>query len=215
MAHFLFKPHIVGPTNNITTPDIVVDRVAVAAAKERQYVPVHHLSTDAEIQTFAGDLAVTPAYALVACGGGAILSLAAQLRHTETPRSAADLLLARSAWRLRDVIDHVGSLELSIKSGSATASVPVSRLTQPQAVMAQLGDGQLVLPRGVIVLCAAVEAEITVSAPAPLTARIFDPGMDRGLARSAALSPVDADRWLDRPLPRYTVGPVGDVEHYI
>ena len=45
--------------------------------------------------------------------------------------------------------------------------------------------------------------------------QLTDETRNRSLSHTTDFVSVDVDRWDERPLPRYTVGPVGDVQHYI
>nr|WP_281719409.1 hypothetical protein [Nitrosomonas nitrosa] len=215
MAHSLYRPHVLGPQNNITTPDIIVDRVSLLADGERAFIPVHRLGSHVEFQVFPGELVVTPAYAIVAAGGGALLSVAALVRCSGEPIARAELLIARSAWRLRNIVDGFGSLQLSVWSGMRTEIIALSQLLQPDEIMSHADGGELALPRGVIALCAAQHASTIAAAPAEVFIRLVEPTMGRELVHRTKLVSVNADPWDRRPLPRYTVGPVGDVQHYI
>ena len=71
------------------------------------------------------------------------------------------------------------------------------------------------LPRSVAAFYVARDRSLTVAAPSRVTVELIDPARERRLAHAIELTPVADDRWDERPLPRYTVGPVGDVKHYI
>ncbi len=215
MTHFLYKPHVAGPEDSITTPDIVIDRVSILADGDRHYLPVHRLNSDIELQVLPGDIEVTPAYAFVASGGGALVSLAALVRQSGDPLAKADLLIARHAWRLRNVVDHFAALAMSVSGGTGSASVTLADETQPADVMTASSNAELVLPRGITVLCAIPAATVTTAAPAETTVQLTDDKRNRSLSHTTDFVSVDVDRWTERPLPRYTVGPVGDVQHYI
>lgn len=215
MAHSLYRPHVAGPENNVTTPDIIVDRVSVLADGERAFVPVHRLFSHVDLQVLAGSFEITPAYAIVAAGGGALLSLAALVRCSGEPLARAEIVIARSAWRLRNVIGHFGALLLSVRAGTRTEEIALSQLTQPAEIASHDGGEEPALPRGVVALCAAQRTAAIAAAPAEAWLRLADPTMGRALAHRTAFASVNADPWDRRPLPRYTVGPVGDVQHYI
>ena len=70
MSFFLYKPHITGPSNNITTPDIIIDRVVIHTDNTTQLVPSNQLSSQVEIQLTNDPFEATPCYVLVAAGGG-------------------------------------------------------------------------------------------------------------------------------------------------
>ena len=77
------------------------------------------------------------------------------------------------------------------------------------------GGGELVLPRGVAVVCCSTALSRTTRAPIAFASRLSDEKLGRRLAHSVELRCVDDNPWPDRPLRRYAVGPVGDVKHYI
>ena len=74
MSHLLYKPHVIGPELNITTPDLILDRLEVHSGKIHtdniQHVPIQRMSTHTELQTLSGALSLSPAYVVVGCGGG-------------------------------------------------------------------------------------------------------------------------------------------------
>ncbi len=220
MTFFLYKPHVVGPKNNVTTPDIVIDRVSVLAGTHAYRVPVQRLSSRLGLQVAGGEVSVEPAYVLVAAGGGVLVSLGALVRGADNPQSTADLLVARTAWRLHNLTGHFASLELATLSGppgdaTKTGSASVSDLAEPADIMERMSGINGALPRGITVLCAAPQLACTVSAPASFTVELADKQLGRRLSHHVDLMSVEYDRWEERPLPRYTVGPVGEVEHYI
>ncbi len=215
MTHFLYRPHIVGPENDITTPDILIDRVTLQSNGEEHFIPVHRLSSHIELQVAEYDLLITPAYAVVASGGGALLSLAAVIQAVDQPLAMSDVIIARSAWRLRNVISHFDSLQLSVEIGPNAGSANLADLPQPSESMRRSESGELEMPRGVVGLFAAQHAALAASAPAKGILQFSDDVLSRRLSHTFDLIPVSTDRWNERPLPRYTVGPVGDVQHYI
>ena len=215
MTHFLYKPHVVGPENNITTPDIVIDRVTLRSGDERQCMPVHHLSPAVEVQTVDGELAIVPAYTIVGSGGGALFGMAAVLTANDQPVATGDVLIARSTWRLRNLIDHFGSIQLGLSAGGEASEVALSELIQPGELLRETESGELAMPRGVIGMFAATQAKLPVTAGSVLSLRLSDPVRKRSLSHNVSLVPVGDSRWDEWPMPRYTVGPVGDVQHYI
>jgi hypothetical protein len=193
----------------------VIDRVRLVTNDERSYAPIHRLSSAVELQVFPHQLEITPAYALVAAGGGPLLSLAALVRDSGESILKADFLISRTAWRFRNVMNHFGSLQLGVGRPTITDTIVLSRLVQPEEIMTQADDGGLALPRGVIALCVATRTTLIAEPPLEFTAHLLDQLSRRELTLSAVLDLVDRDRWDGRPLPRYTVGPIGKVEHYI
>jgi hypothetical protein len=127
----------------------------------------------------------------------------------------AETLIARSAWRLRNLIGHFGTLQLSINTGTQTEEIALSQLAQPAEIMSRADGEEFALPRGVIALCAAQRATAIVAAPAEITIKLSDRMMARELVHATVFVSVNDDRWKERPLVRYTVGPIGEVQHYI
>lgn len=215
MSYLLFRPHVVGPEDKVTTPDLLVDRVLLLNDGERNYLPVHRLLPNAELQVVPGEIAVTPAFALVASGGGVLFSFAALIHESSDAAKKADILVARSAWRFRNLVDHIGALTIHLNCGGNSSSIMLSDIAQSTEVMNRPDDEEYALPRGIVVLYSAPSATVLASVPAKVSVKISDKTLDRNLSHSINLESVDSDPWDERPLPRYTVGPVGDVQHYI
>ncbi len=188
MSLFLLKPHVAGPEGNITTPDIVVDRVFVDGAA----VPVSRVTHECWQQAESGASA-RAGYAIMALGGGALILPVLVL-------SAGPVVVARKAWRLNNLDGHVGSVTLN---GTALADIEL-----PAAVIEAGGGVEDALPRGYLLVKTAAEAT---------DATLADPKLGRALTHRVILQPVDEDRWGDaRPRPRYSVGPTQkDVQHFI
>ena len=215
MTHVLFRPHVAGGENQITTPDVVIDRVAIECDDTSHYAPVQRVTTRVAVQALPGDLILVPAYALIAAGGGALVGLAALVHGRDDRLATADVFLARRAWRLRSLAPHFRSLEMSLDAGDSSRRVRVSELEQPSDLLSRTEGGELVLPRGTAVVCCSTALARTVRAPFTFTNRLSDEKLARCLAHSVELRSVDEEPWPERPLPRYAVGPVGDVKHYI
>ena len=215
MTHVLFRPHVVGGENRITTPDVMIDRLAIECGGTSHYAPVQRVTTRVDVQVLPDDLTLVPACALIAAGGGVLVGLAALVHGRGDRPATADVLLARNAWRLRSLVPHLHSLEMRSAAGDSTRRVRVSELAQPSGLLSRADDGELVLPRGVAIVCGSTALARTIRAPITIKNRLSDERLGRHLAHSVELRSVDDEPWPERPLPRYAVGPVGDVKHYI
>lgn len=189
MSLFLFKPHVEGPEGQVTTPDIVIDRVFVDGGLRS----VNTLTSETYFQTEA-DAVVTPAIAVTALGGGALIGPAAVL-------GSGFICAGRRAWRLNNLDDHIAKITLN---GASLADIGL-----PSDLIASAGGSGDTLPRGYMLLKTAKNAanEITLS----------DGLMKRELSLRIVAAPAEHDRWGDaRPKPRYSVGPTQkDVQHFI
>ena len=217
MAHFLFMPHVVGPENHITSPDIVIDKVSVVTQNEETCIPVQRLCAQSQLQALTNTYRIAMAYALVAGGGGVLVAPAALIYPQGQPvASAADIVIARMAWRLRNVLEHFGKIELSANAGGKSSHYSLSALPDPRQVITERDGDKLALPRGVMKLCVATSDTMALQAPGTVRVQLSDERLNRQLNLDVSLDPIDADRWgKQRPLPRYTVGPLAEVKHYI
>lgn len=189
MSLFLFKPHVEGPEGNITTPDIVIDRLYI----DGRLAPINALTSETYLQTVSAEK-VNPAFVITALGGGALIGPAAVM-------SSGRVVVARCAWRLNNLDGNIHSVRLNGNELSA--------LTLPADLIEAAGGSGDTLPRGYQLVC---------TAPGPASDVVLeDPTRRRVLNLKLALSPVDLDRWGDlRPKPRYSVGPVKkEVPHFI
>jgi hypothetical protein len=220
MSFFLYRPHIAGSSNNITTPDIIIDRVAIHTNNTTQLVPTNQLSSQVEIQLTNEPIEATPCYVLVAAGGGVLFSIGATVKTSDNSMGSAQMLVSRSAWRFINLSKHLSTLELATYTGSASSpemcgKQEIGELQKPADIMEQISGNREALPRGTMVFCCAEQLRYTTTSPESLAVCIEDGILQRNLTHRIQLLSTEEDRWLNRPLPRYTVGPVGDVEHYI
>lgn len=189
MSLYIFKPHVEGPEGNITTPDIVIDRVFVDGG----VVPVNNLTSETYLQAEQDDTA-RAAYVVTALGGGALIGPAAIL-------GANRVIVARCAWRLNNLDDGIADVTLN--------GIALKKLQLPADIIAGVGGHGDTLPRGYQVLATADSVGTTVE--------MVDPARNRSLSMELKISSVVQDRWGDdRPKPRYSVGPMmKEVQHFI
>lgn len=215
MTHFVYRPHIAGPENNITTPDILIERVFLNAGNDFIGIPVHRIMTRAELQRGKTELLLTPAYALISLGGGTLITAATVIREKGQSPASAEVLMPRQAWRLGNVLDHMENLDVSICcEGRCVQQVNCAEVG-PDLAVAPLCDSAERMPRGVAVLCAPTDASFILAGSATISVTLHDKTKQRELTHNQRYTHLDEDRWRARPLPRYTVGPVGEVKHYI
>lgn len=217
MAHFLFMPHVVGPENHITSPDIVIDKVSVVTQNEETCIPVQRLCSQSQLQALTNTYRIAMAYALVAGGGGVLVAPAALIYPQGQPvASAADIVIARMAWRLRNVLEHFAKIGLSASADGGANHCSLSALPDPRQVITERDGDKLALPRGVMKLCVATSDTMALQAPGTVRVQLSDEHLNRQLNLDVSLDSIDAERWgKQRPLPRYTVGPLAEVKHYI
>ena len=186
---FLLKPHVTGPEDQITSPDVIVDTLYVNGDMRPLAQLTHECWQQAEPGTQA-----RAAYAIMALGGGALILPALAL-------SSGPLIVSRQSWRLNSLDGHIEQLRLN--------DIPLSDVGLPMQMITAAGGTGDALPRGFLLVCA---TEIVAS-----TATLADPILGRELQHDCHLEDMSADRWGDkRPRPRYSVGPTQkDVPHYI
>lgn len=185
---FVLKPHVTGAEGQVTSPDVLVDRLLVDGAPR----PVGLLT---HAQWHQAEAAVTgrAAYGLMALGGGALILPAVVL--PEGP-----VVVARAAWRLA----HLGAA-----AGQVTLNgVALDALLSPERLVAGSGGQDDRLPRGLLALRSGSAASAAV---------LDDPVRQRRLTLHLHAEPLGAGRWGSAaPQPRYAEGPTQKaVTHYI
>lgn len=191
MALFLFRPHIENDKGEVTTPDVVVDRVYL----DNGWKPVGLLSSELCHQAGSGQEARS-AYAVTALGGGAIICPMVVLE-------TGVMVAGRLAWRLSSLAAGTGGLTLNGAS--------VDSLASPASLIESAGGADGVLPRGVMAVCTGPRGEA-----AELRFSGTD-GSPKSIACAVELEFPGTDRWGgSAPPPRYSVGPTQrDVPHFV
>ena len=186
---FLLKPHVTGPEGNITTPDIIVDRLFINGRPE----PVSRVTHEIWQQAHDGQ-AADAAYGIMALGGGAIILPAVVL-------PSGPVVAARRAWRLNNLDGHIGSVELNGR--------PLEETGLPSALIGKAGGTGDKLPRGYLL--------IQTAGRNTRDAVLSDPVLGRELKHRAVIEDAGRDRWgSNRPSPRYSIGPTQrEIPHFI
>lgn len=191
MALFLFRPHIENDKGQVTTPDVVVDRVYL----DNGWKPVGLLSSELCHQAESPQKARS-AYAVTALGGGAVISPVVVLE-------TGIMVAGRTAWRLSLLVGRTGDLALNGTS--------VDGLVPPARLIDRAGGANGVLPRGVMAVCTGPQGET-----AELRFNDAD-GVSHSISCAVDLELPGAVRWEgSTPPPRYSIGPTQrDVPHFI
>lgn len=225
MAHFLYRPHILNGPEGVTTPDIMIDQVYQTL--NTQYgidlldVGVNQVTCTIEIHYKSQSITITPAYVLVAAGGGTLLSVAAEVVFAEQKIGAGFMLLPRFAWRLKYLTEHWDALTLQVCSDTENvrendSDIPLTKYASPEAVMDVLPMPERELPRGVMTFVTATGVTYTENECTQLSLTITDSVSGMRLAHRVTLIPPNQEASEKRPAPRYSVGPTsGDIKHYI
>ncbi|MEM7300231.1 MAG: hypothetical protein AAF468_04030 [Pseudomonadota bacterium] len=150
MALFLYKPHIMNAAGQITSPDVIADRLWLDGRK-----PVHQLTAEYSFQV-DGSMDVRAAYALMALGGGVSIAPALVL-------GDGRVTVSRNAWRLNNLEPHMGEVTLN---GAAFPNDPLD-------IIAQAGGKGLELPRGVMAIAVGGSAKCAILAD-PKSERVID-----------------------------------------
>lgn len=188
MTFFLFKPHVEGPKGDITSPDIMIDRVFV----DGELGSVNLLTDTIYHHTISSK--AKPAFAITALGGGALIAPVVVL-------DSGLICLARKAWRLNNLEGHLASVSLN--------GEPLETLAKPNKIIATAGGEGDAMPRGYMLIC--------TTSNESMTCELFDSVLNRNLSHKVIAEFPFKDRWGElRPNARYSVGPTNEkVHHYI
>ena len=196
MSLFLFKPHVEGPSDAITSPDVIIDRLFLAEGAALSPVPTSLLTSDNSQQAVTG-VQATPFYALTSLGGGIIISPGVKLGNDR-------VIVARKAWRLNNLSAHTERLTLN--------GTELADLSSPEILISHANGKNDMMPRGLMIICAGISTPATGS----FVVQLADPVLGRTLNHRLVLEDANTDRWVSRPIPRYSTGPTQrEVDHYI
>jgi len=189
MALFLLKSHVTGPSGQVTSPDVIVDRLILNGST----IALHRLTHDAW-QQCAEDTTARAAYALMALGGGDLI----------LPVIVVDggpIVAARCGWRLSALADHFDHVALN--------GVPLTDICVPSTLVASIAGPSQTLPRGHLL----VQTKDGLAFDAVLE----DHKIGRVLAHKVTVESLGSGRWSTNAYDnRYAVGPTKkEVQHYI
>ncbi len=224
MTHYSYKPHVHGP-NNITTPDILIDRLYrtlnIEDGIDLLGVGVKQLTSSVELQFSASKLTFTPAYVLIAAGGGVLLGVGAEIYDGTQGTDANFMLVARFAWRLKYLQDNLDKMKFIIKVGPVSEQqiieeIVFNRFPSPGTLIEQLNPEGTELPRGSMIFVTTKGIAHQINVPEIYQVSIADTHSNRELIHRVSLFSPDQDMWDPRPIPRYSIGPTTvDIELYI
>ncbi|MBT06765.1 MAG: hypothetical protein CMM32_07615 [Rhodospirillaceae bacterium] len=196
MSFFLYKPHIEGSKGQITTPDVLIDRVL--NYKQPELIPTStNLLTSSYFQQSMKENKIAPLYALTSLGGGLIISPGAALKD-------GPINLARKAWRFSTVSKHQEKLTLN--------GLPLHKTELPKDAISLVQGVKNKMPRGLTVICLGPWTHLTET----FVVELSDPILGRSLKHNISIEMTDKDQWPSRPIARYSTGPTQrKVEDYI
>ena len=188
-AGFVYRPHV-ATAEGVFTPDIVLDRLEVAAGNRRFPVSVERLVCGDAIEVVGDDTRGRGAVALIAASGGALLGIGSDhvdgaLAHD--PLRATQICakpLARDVWRFAEIAGHLAEIVLRTESVDAAGR---SRETETalSAIAALPGDGAV--PRATVVLAHPGDDADALPGPASVTVALEDRRLGRRLAHRYAV----------------------------
>ena len=117
-AGFVYRPHV-ETAEGVFTPDIVLDRLVVAAGNRRFPVSVERLSCGDTIEVLGDETRGRGAVALIAASAGSLIGIGSD--HSDGALAAAEpgrarqicaKPLARGVWRFAEIADHLDALVL-------------------------------------------------------------------------------------------------------
>jgi len=159
---FIFRPHIL-ETNNVATPDLLVDDVYWADGGDGSLsitpLTVDRLTPNPSLQVTSAETVADGAIVLMGGGAGMLVGLASNHRPKVGDPQLFAKPLSRQAWRYEHVADHWSELKLSLKAedGEVLQEGAAKEFADPAAVMNALADGKNELASGVTVLCTGLD----------------------------------------------------------
>ena len=216
MAHYLYKPHVQGP-EFITTPDLLIYKLIRASMQgdELLFIPeaMNGVSTNPEVQCAIKDVNITPACFLVAAGGGCLVSLGAEC----VSNNNRMILIARAAWRLKYLQDHINKISLSITTKeSGTTGQTLDDYPSFEAIINKMAPGFLDLPRGTMFSMTLPEQAQSLTIDQTVAIKLEDQDQNRQLSHRLSFIDFASVKNQGHDESRYAIGPTTEeVQHYI
>ena len=190
-AGFVFRPHV-ETEEGVFTPDIVLDRLAVAAGggNDRFPVSVERLTCDDGIEVLGADTSAQGAVALIAASAGALIGIGSDhvdRALADDPAKARQICakpLARGAWRFSEVAGHLDALTLTTTTTDAAGGESETAFAL-SSLAALPADGDV--PPGTVVFAHPGAGEDAPPAPASVTITLEDRRLDRRLTHRYAV----------------------------
>ena len=186
-AGFVYRPHV-ETAEGVFTPDIVLDRLTVAAGNARFPVSVERLTGDAAIEGVGGETLGVGAVALIAASAGALIGIGSD--HVDgaladDPARARQVCakpLARSVWRFAEIAGHLDEVVLGTRAvdGAGRSHETEIALSEIAAL-----PGEEEVPRATVVFAHA-NAD-ALPGPASVTVTLEDRRLSRRLAHRYAV----------------------------
>ena len=188
-AGFVYRPHV-ETAEGVFTPDLVLDRLVVAAGNGRFPVSVERLSCGDAIEVLGADTRAQGAVALIAASAGALIGIGSD--HIDgalaaDPARARQICakpLARAVWRFAEIADHLDAVALTTRSVDAAGEARETAVALSD-IAALPRDGAV--PPGTVILAHPGAGEDAPPAPASVTVTLEDRRLDRRLAHRYAV----------------------------
>jgi len=205
MSLFLFKPHVRGP-EYVTSPDLLVDSLAVAAGDAGEgTLPTALLSTAYALEIPADGATARGGLYVCAAGAGAIFGTVFEVT---CPALGPRYVVARQALRGRHEADGIPGFVLTLGDGEVRHDVALPAADAITELLHRIDRGRMALI-------------LDASAPMPVRPGALQLALTRAeglpaLTQRLVLESLNQRHWPEPTAARYTVGPTeGEVEHYV
>ena len=188
-AGFVYRPHV-ATAEGTFTPDIVLDRLEVAAGNRRFPVSVERLACGDAIEVVGDDTRARGAVALIAASGGALLGIGADhvdgaLAHDPgRARQICAKPLARGVWRFAEIAGHLAEIVLRTESVDDAGRSRETEIAL-SAIAALPADGAV--KRATVILAHPGDDADALPGPARVTVTLEDRRLARRLTHRYAV----------------------------